>query len=59
MVDVADKHGDIDEGGAPPGRARKFHQMPNLVVPQDFDASLLDAEYAAWEGTANHEQETA
>lgn len=58
MVYVTDKHGDIDKGVAPRGRARSFHQMPNLVVPQDFDAPLPDAEYAAWEGAANHEQET-
>jgi hypothetical protein len=46
---------DIDKGGAPRGRARSFHQMPNLVVPQDFDAPLPDAEYAAWEGATDHE----
>lgn len=30
--------------------ARKFGQLPNLVVPKDFDDPLPDAELAAWEG---------
>ncbi len=55
MGDVTDERGDIDKGGAPRGRARGFHQIPNLVVPQDFDAPLPDAEYAAWEGATDHE----
>ena len=59
MGNLTGKRGDIDKGGAPRGRARRFHQMPNLVVPQDFDAPLPDAEYAAWEGATDHEQETA
>jgi hypothetical protein len=59
MVDVTDKRGDLDKGGAPHGRARSFRQIPNLVVPQDFDAPLPDAEYAAWEGATDHERGTA
>jgi hypothetical protein len=59
MVDVTDNCGDTDRGGAPRGGARRFGPMPNLVVPQDFDAPLPDAEYAAWEGATDHEQETA
>jgi hypothetical protein len=55
MVDVTDERGDMDKGGAPRGRARRFHQMPNLVVPQDFDEPLPAVEYAAWEGAADHE----
>lgn len=30
---------------------RKFGQMPTLVVPDDFNAPLPEAELAAWEGT--------
>ncbi len=30
---------------------RKFGQMPMLVVPDDFNAPLPEAELAAWEGT--------
>jgi hypothetical protein len=55
MFDMTDKHGDSDEGGAPRGRVRRFQQLPNLVVPQDFDAPLPDAEYAAWDGATDHE----
>lgn len=28
---------------------RSFGQLPNLVVPEDFDAPLPDSEIAAWE----------
>jgi hypothetical protein len=56
MVDVTDKR---DKGDPPHGRARSFHQMPNLVVPQDFDAPLPDAEYAAWQCVTDREQGTA
>ena len=56
MVDVTGMCGGISEGGPQPGRARRFHQIPNLVVPQDFDAPLPDAEQAAWEGATDHEQ---
>ncbi len=31
-------------------RLRKFGQLPALVVPEDFDEPLPDAELAAWEG---------
>ena len=30
---------------------RTFGQLPNLVVPKDFDDPLPDAERLAWEGT--------
>jgi prevent-host-death family protein len=30
---------------------RTFGQLPNLVVPNDFDAPLPESELAAWEGT--------
>jgi len=56
---MTDRCDDADKGGAPRGRARSFHQFPNLVVPQDFDAPLPDAEYAAWDGATNHAQGTA
>jgi prevent-host-death family protein len=29
---------------------RTFGQLPNLVVPKDFDEPLPDAELAAWDG---------
>lgn len=29
---------------------RRFGQMPNLVVPNDFDEPLPASELAAWEG---------
>nr|WP_168991347.1 type II toxin-antitoxin system prevent-host-death family antitoxin [Mycobacterium attenuatum] len=29
---------------------RRFGQLPNLVVPSDFDDALPDDELAAWEG---------
>jgi prevent-host-death family protein len=29
---------------------RKFGQLPNLVVPNDFDESLPESELARWEG---------
>jgi prevent-host-death family protein len=29
---------------------RTFGQLPNLVVPNDFDDALPDVELAAWEG---------
>lgn len=28
---------------------RRFGQLPNLVVPADFDAALPESELAAWE----------
>jgi prevent-host-death family protein len=31
-------------------RPRKFGQLPALVVPDDFDEPLPDAEIAAWQG---------
>jgi len=30
---------------------RKFGQLPNLVVPKDFDEPLPESELARWEGT--------
>jgi prevent-host-death family protein len=30
---------------------RKFGQLPNLVVPSDFDAPLPESEIARWEGS--------
>jgi prevent-host-death family protein len=29
---------------------RTFGQLPNLVVPNDFDAPLPDSELATWDG---------
>lgn len=29
---------------------RRFGQLPNLLVPSDFDAALPDDELAVWEG---------
>ena len=29
---------------------RTFGQLPNLLVPNDFDDALPDSELAAWEG---------
>jgi prevent-host-death family protein len=29
---------------------RRFGQLPNLLVPSDFDDALPDTELAAWEG---------
>lgn len=49
LVDVTDKRSDSEEDGAPRRPLREFHQLPNLVVPQDFDAPLPEDEYAAWE----------
>lgn len=40
LVDVTDERSDGAEGGAPRDRPREFRQLPNLVVPQDFDASV-------------------
>ena len=31
---------------------RRFGQLPNLVVPDDFDDGLPATELAAWEGAA-------
>ena len=31
---------------------RRFGQLPNLVVPDNFDDPLPDSELAAWEGDA-------
>ncbi len=33
-------------------RARRFGQLPALVVPDNFDEPLPDAEIAAWEGNS-------
>ena len=30
---------------------RKFGQLPNLLVPNDFDEPLPESELATWEGT--------
>jgi prevent-host-death family protein len=30
---------------------RKFGQLPNLLVPSDFDDALPEIELARWEGT--------
>ncbi|WP_162563638.1 hypothetical protein [Mycolicibacterium mucogenicum] len=46
---MTDKRSDSEEDGAPRRPLREFHQLPNLVVPQDFDAPLPEDEYAAWE----------
>jgi hypothetical protein len=32
---------------------RQFGQLPNLLVPRDFDESLPESELARWEGDAN------
>jgi prevent-host-death family protein len=32
---------------------RQFGQLPNLVVPSDFDEPLPESELARWEGDAN------
>jgi prevent-host-death family protein len=29
---------------------RRFGQLPNLIVPADFDAALPESELATWEG---------
>lgn len=57
LVDMHDKRSDVDAGGNPRGRPRQFRQLPNFVVPQDFDAPLPEDEYAAWEDSADTEQE--
>ncbi len=31
---------------------RRFGQLPNLVVPEDFDEALPESELASWEDTA-------
>lgn len=54
MTDV--RRDDANEDGAPRDRQRKFRQMPNLVVPQDFDAPLPEDEYAPWEDGADGER---
>lgn len=33
-------------------RPRKFGQLPALVVPDNFDEALPEAEIAAWEGNS-------
>jgi prevent-host-death family protein len=33
-------------------RPRKFGQLPALVVPDNFDEPLPDAEIAAWQGNS-------
>ena len=33
-------------------RPRKFGQLPALVVPENFDEPLPDAEIAAWQGNS-------
>lgn len=33
-------------------RPRTFGQLPHLVIPENFDDPLPDAELDAWEGTA-------
>lgn len=30
---------------------RRFGQLPSVVVPDDFDAALSEAELEAWEGS--------
>jgi prevent-host-death family protein len=30
--------------------ARKFGQLPNLMIPSGFDESLPDSELASWDG---------
>jgi hypothetical protein len=32
---------------------RQFGQLPNLLVPRDFDEPLPESELARWEGDAN------
>jgi prevent-host-death family protein len=32
---------------------RKFAQLPNLVVPKDFDEPLPESELARWQGDAD------
>lgn len=47
---------DTDEH-VPPAQdtVRRFAQLPNQVVPSDFDAPLPESEVAAWEGKAGGE----
>ncbi|MBE5408354.1 type II toxin-antitoxin system ParD family antitoxin [Mycobacteroides abscessus] len=52
---MTDNRSDIDQDDAPRGRPREFRQLPNLFVPQDFDAPLPEDEYAAWEASADGE----
>jgi hypothetical protein len=33
-------------------RPRKFGQLPALIVPDNFDEPLPEAEIAAWEGNS-------
>ncbi|UXA21349.1 hypothetical protein [Mycobacterium sp. SMC-4] len=37
------------ETGVEPTPPRRFGQLPNLVVPNDFDEPLPPAETAVWE----------
>ena len=47
---------DTDEH-VPPAQdtVRRFAQLPNQVVPSDFDLPLPESEIAAWEGKAGGE----
>lgn len=59
IVCMTDGRGDMYQDAAARGSARRFHQLPNLVVPQDFDAPLPHDEYTSWYGATNDDQETA
>lgn len=57
MVDVTGKCSDSAEDDAWRGRPREFHQLPSLVVPQDFDEPLPEDEYAAWAGADDEKED--
>jgi hypothetical protein len=45
---------EIDEHVAPAQvSAHRFAQIPNLVVPPDFDQPLTEPEITAWEGNSH------
>lgn len=51
LVDVTGKCGDSAEEATLRGRPHEFGQLPNLVVPEDFDEPLPEEEYVVWAGT--------
>ncbi len=47
---VVDNDGSNAQASRPHDAARTFGQIPNLLVPNDFDAPLPPSEVPAWEG---------
>ncbi|MBF9352762.1 hypothetical protein HA138_23725 [Mycobacteroides chelonae] len=48
---MVDNDGSNAQASGPPDAARTFGQLPNVVVPKDFDAPSPPSEVSEWEGS--------